>query len=69
MVRLFIAWLFGPPQSSSFYVDTTGTGTMTLTVGGTPDDDVFVLRPGYMALVMDDVITPTGNIGVAQVRT
>jgi hypothetical protein len=41
---------------------------MTLTVGGTPDDDVFVLRPGYMALVRDTVITPSGDLGVAQVR-
>lgn len=41
---------------------------MTLTVGGTPDNDVFLLRPGYMALVNKNVITPSGDLGVAQVR-
>lgn len=55
-------------QPSNFYIDSTGTGTMSLTVEGTPFDDLFVLRPGYIALVNDSAWNPTtGTIGVAQI--
>lgn len=44
-------------QMATIYVDDTGGGSNTLNIGGTPNKDVFLMRPNYIALVEATAVT------------